>query len=251
MIKQKISLSLAICSLILGIPSVTLANPEIAQEEQVFQELESHLPSTPVAAPYIFIAETKPDITVYNKYINMGNEGINRGLKTGNIYHYHTALINYDKALQLKPEQGKVKGAINDLDLYLYDYHMRQGYKLVKEAQKSRNYYYYQLALDNFTRATYRKASDKYAKKAIANITKYSQPDYLNQDLKQAICAENWQQALNIIQSMKDIGGQNYRNQLNEYRTRFLYIINNNTETPTYPPEAYCTESTTTEKPKP
>jgi hypothetical protein len=240
MITQKISLSLAICSLIFMNPTVILANPEITKEEQIFQQLEAHLPANPIPAPYIFIAETKPDIGIYNKYIKHGNEAINRGLKTGNIYHYHTALINYDKALQLKPEQYLVKRAINDLELYLYDYHMRQGYKLVKQAQKTRNYYYYQLALDNFTRATYRKGGDKYANKAINNVKKYIKPEYLNTELQKAICAENWQQALNVIQSIKEISPQIYNPELDEYRTRFLYLINTNAETPTYPPASYC-----------
>jgi len=241
MLKQKISLSLAIFSLIFVVPTVSFATESISQEEQIFKELESHLPVNPVEPPYIFVKVTTSDIVTYNKYINIGNNAIKQGLKTGNIYHYHTALINYDQALQLKPERLKIKKAINSLELYLYDYHMRTGYRLVKEAQKTRNYYYYQLALDNFTRATYRKASNKYAKIAINNVTKYSQPDYLNEDLKQAICSENWQQALNIIQSMKSIGGDNYRYQLDEYRARFLYILNNKTETPTYPPQTYCT----------
>lgn len=249
MIKHKISLSLAICALILASPTVILAaNPEIIQEEQIFQELESHLPEKPVAAPYIFIAEIKPDITVYNQYINIGNEAIKKGLKTGNIYHYHTALINYDNALQLSPERVIVKKAINDLELYLYDYHMRQGYKLVKEAQKTRNYYYYQLALDNFTRATYRKAGDRYANRAINNVKKYIKPDYLNTELQQAICSKNWRQALNIIQSIKQIERRTYTPELDEYRARFLYILNNNAETPTYPPESYCNTPLTTQK---
>ena len=113
MIKHKISLSLAVFSLILTNPSFVLAaNPEITQEEQIFKELEGNLPLIPVAAPYIFIAEIKPDITSYNKHINLGNEAIQKGLKTGNIYHYHTALINYDNALQLIPERLIVKKAI-------------------------------------------------------------------------------------------------------------------------------------------
>jgi hypothetical protein len=249
MIKHKISLSLAVFSLILTNPSFVLAaNPEITQEEQIFKELEGNLPLIPVAAPYIFIAEIKPDITSYNKHINLGNEAIQKGLKTGNIYHYHTALINYDNALQLIPERLIVKKAINDLELYLYDYHMRQGYRLVREAQRTRNYYYYQLALDNFTRATYRKAGDRYANRAINNVKKYIKPNYLNTDLQQAICNNNWQQALNIIQSIKDIKGQAYAPLLDEYRARFIYILANDAQTPTYPPESYCNTPLTTQK---
>jgi hypothetical protein len=249
MLRQTITLSLTIFGLIFADPIISLATENISQEQLIFNELEGHLPKKPVSPPLIFIAIKSSDIANYNKYINIGNDAINKGLKTGNIYHYHTALINYDQGLQLKPEQIKLKKAINDLELYLYDYHMRQGYKLVKEAQKTRNYYYYQLALDNFTRATYRKAGNKYANIAISNVKKYSQPEYLNEDLKQAICAENWQQALNIIQSMKDIGGQNYSYQLNEYRTKFLYMLRHNSETPTYPPESYCQEPTIDKKP--
>jgi hypothetical protein len=247
MIKHKISLSLAICSLILGTPNITFANAEINQEIQVFQELEGHLPEQAIPAPYIFITkitEQGGDINVYNGYINLGNEAIKRGLNTGNIYHYHTALINYDKALQLRPEQRLVGKAIKDLEFYLYDYHMRQGYKLVREAQKTRNYYYYQLALDNFTRATYRKAGNRYANLAINNVKKYLQPNYLNGELQQAICTQNWRRALNIIQSIKDITSSSYGAQLDEYRARFIYILNNNAETPTYPPDSYCNTAT-------
>ncbi len=240
MFKQKISLAITFSTLFLFTPNITLANVQINQEEKLSQQLESHLPTKPVAPPNIFIAQTIPSISVYNNYIDKGNQAIQRGLRTGNIYHYHTALINYDKALEVRPEEILVKRAINDLELYLYDYYMRQGYSAVKEAQKTRNYYYYVLALDNFTRATFRKAEDVYAKDAIANVKKYIEPDYLNQELKQAVCAENWQKALNVIQTIKDIQGKNYNRQLDQYRARYLYILTHNSATPTYPPQEYC-----------
>ncbi len=95
----------------------------------------------------------------YESYVQAGYEAETSG-------NYQQAVEYYQKALELRPNNSRLKTSLRNVTSYAFDFYMQAGYV----ADRNHNY---REALNNFRKALKLKPDSFHAQQAIRNITNY------------------------------------------------------------------------------
>lgn len=115
-----------------------------------------------------------------------------------------------------------------------YQYYMKKGYAEIAQRNYESASFYFQMALSL-------RPSDSSATKALASVASHrrststdgsaGQPN-LNAQLQQAICTQNWSQAIQVVDKMKKVSTSEYASQLTIYRGRLEALANSKARVP-------------------